>query len=225
MSGRLIEHLLGHPRWAGWRPGITDLWTLGTAIADGFPVWEAWLGRRVVQSSARTGDLPTMVAQTLGAVFQVMEQHGDLWLHVHGCDRVPETGTPVPLGTEPAQVDVERMLDGFRRGVRDLLPIWEHVLAPDTLADVLGLDSGGATAFRFPDDLWARVVYDFALGYHYDVVHKDHLLRSLVPLYLGRTAAFVQESEPRGAVETEALLERVGTAFEREKPYLADRWR
>jgi hypothetical protein len=117
------------------------------------------------------------------------------------------------------------MLDGFRRGVRDLLPIWEHVLAPDTLADVLGLDSGGATAFRFPDDLWARVVYDFALGYHYDVVHKDHLLRSLVPLYLGRTAAFVQESEPRGAVETEALLERVGTAFEREKPYLADRWR
>jgi hypothetical protein len=144
---------------------------------------------------------------------------------VHGCDRVPETGTPAAPGTEPAQVDVERMRDGFRRGVRDLLPIWEHILAPDTLADVLGLDPGGAATFRFPDELWARVVYDFALGYHYDVVHRDHLLRSLVPLYLGRTAAFVQESAPCGALETEALLERVGTAFEREKPYLADRWR
>jgi hypothetical protein len=117
------------------------------------------------------------------------------------------------------------MLDGFRLGVRDLLPIWEHVLAPETLGDVLGLDAGDGTRFRFPDDLWARVVDDFALGYHYDVVHRDHLLRSLVPLYLGRTAAFVLEAEPRSAEATEALLEGVAGAFERQKPYLTERWR
>jgi hypothetical protein len=103
--------------------------------------------------------------------------------------------------------------------------VWEHVLAPETLGDVLGLDTVAPDRFRFPDDLWARVVYDFALGYHYGVVHRDHLLRSLVPLYLGRTAAFVIEADPRSAEATEALLERVAEAFERQKPYLTERWR
>jgi hypothetical protein len=188
-------------------------------------VWESWLGRHVVRSGARSTDLPTMIAQTLGAAFAVMHLHEDLWLEVRGSEAVPEVGETALPGIEPARVDVDRMLDGFRLGVRDLFPIWEHVLAPDTLGDVLGLDDGDVRRFRFPDDLWARVVYDFALGYHYDVVHRDHLLRSLVPLYLGRTAAFVLETEPHGAQETEALLERVAAAFERQKPYLTERWR
>jgi hypothetical protein len=116
------------------------------------------------------------------------------------------------------------MLDGFRLGQRDLLPIWEHILAPDTIGEVLALDDG-VGPLRFPDALWARVVYDFALGYHYDVVHREHLLRSLVPLYLGRTAAFVLEAEPRSAPGTDAILERVAEAFEGQKSYLTERWR
>ncbi|MBI1734132.1 MAG: glycosyl transferase family 2 [Candidatus Rokubacteria bacterium] len=224
-SARLVEHLLVHPRWGGWKREIADIWILGTAVADGFSVWEAWLGRRTVRSATRSTDLPTMVAQTLGGIFAVMHAHEDLWLEVRGSEPVPEVGAAERPGTDPARADVARMLDGFRRGVRDLLTVWEHVLAPETLGDVLGLDTVAADRFRFPNDLWARVVYDFALGYHYDVVHRDHLLRSLVPLYLGRTAAFVMEAEPRSAEGTEALLERVAEAFERQKPYLTERWR
>ena len=224
-SARLIEHLLVHPRWGGWNREIADIWILGTAVADGFSVWEAWLGRRAIRSATRSNDLPTMVAQTLGGVFAVMHAHEDLWLEVRGSEPVPEVGVAERPGTEPARADVGRMLGGFRLGVRDLLTVWEHVLAPETVGDVLGLDTVAADRFRFPDDLWARVVYDFALGYHYDVVHRDHLLRSLVPLYLGRTAAFVMEAEPLSAEATETLLERVAEAFERQKPYLTERWR
>ena len=82
-------------------------------------------------------------------------------------------------------------MDAFRLGARDLGSIWELILAPDTLGEVLALESDDPERFRFPDDLWARVVYDLALGHHYAVVHRDHLLRSLAPLYLARTAAFV----------------------------------
>ena len=57
------------------------------------------------------------------------------------------------------------------------------------------LDADAPADFVFPDALWARVVYDFALGHHYGVVHRDHLLRSLVPLYLGRTAAYVAATQ------------------------------
>jgi glucosylglycerate synthase len=225
LSPRLIDHLLIHPRWDWHGREITDLWVLGTAIADGFTVCEAWLGRRTVRSRTRTSDLPTMVAQTVGSTFALMHHHDDLWLEVRGSEPLPEIGRPAPPSVEPVEVDVTRMLDGFRLGLSELLPIWEHILAPETLGDVLGLETPAELPFRFPNDLWARVVYDFALGYHYDVVYREHLLKSLVPLYLGRTAAFVMATRDRGAAAGEALLDDVGTAFEGQKAYLADRWR
>ena len=225
LSARLVEHLLVHPRWNWTGRDVTDVWIVGTAIADGFAVWEALLGPYHVQSATRTMDLPTMVAETLGSVFTVMDRHEDLWLEVHGSEPVPSAGDVPPASTDPIDVDVDRMIEAFRLGLRDLTTIWEHILAAETLGDVLTLDVPDAARFRFPDDLWARVVYDFALGHHYGVVHRDHLLRSLVPLYLGRTAAFVVATRERSAVATEAYVDAIGAAFECQKPYLVDRWR
>ena len=224
LSGRLLGHLLAHAESPTGGRDLVDLWIAGTAIADGFAVREAWLGPRRIESQTRTTDLPTMVAQALGAVFALMERHGRLWLGVTGSEPVPATGEPAVPAAAPAPVGVERMVGAFRRGLRDLVEIWENILTPETLGDVLSLDVRDATAYRFPDRLWARVVYDFALGYHYGVVHRDHLLRSLVPLYLGRTAAFVLATQAASSAETEAALERMGAAFEREKPYLTERW-
>lgn len=225
LSARLVDHLLREPRppWTG--RDLADLWIVGTAIADGFAVWEAWVGRRRIESRTRTTDLPAMVAQTLGGVFAVMDRHQDLWLDVRGSEPLPSVGEPSPLSIEPVMVDVERMVGAFRLGLRDLGPIWEQILAPETLSDVLDLEAGEPVRFRFGDDVWARVVYDFALAHHYGVVHRDHLLRSLVPLYLGRTAAFVAATRDRDAAATEAALDAVGRAFERQKPYLVERWR
>jgi len=198
---------------------------VGTAIVDGFSVWEAWLGPRRVASRTRSADLPTMVAQTLGAVFTVMDRHQDLWLEVRGSEPVPALGQPVLPAIEPMEVDVERMVAAFRQGLRDLAPLWEDILAPETFGELLSIEGGSTGRLHFPQDVWARVVYDFALAHHYGVVHREHLLRSLVPLYLGRTADFVLDTRARDAVGTEATLEAATTAFERQKPYLVARWR
>lgn len=225
ISGRLVEHLLVHPQWRWSARDLADLWIAGAAIADGFSVWEAWLGRRVVRSTTRTDDLPAMMAQTLGAAFTVMDRHQDLWLEVRGSEPSPSVGDPVAPSIEPMDIDVTGLVEGFRLGLRDLVPIWEQILAADTLVDVLALGTRDDRTFVFPNDLWARTVYDFALGHHYTVVHRDHLLRSIVPLYLGRTAAFVRETRAASAAASEASLEAVGAAFERQKPYLVERWR
>ena len=223
LSARLVEHLLIHPKWSWTGADVSDLWITGTAIADGFNVWEAWLGPHQIRSGTRTTDLPTMIAQTLGAAFTLMQRHEDLWLEVRGSEPLPATGEAIAPGVEPMAVDVDRMREAFRQGARDLTAIWELILAPDTLAEVLVLEDGGG--LRFPDDLWARVVYDFALGHHYSVVHRDHLLRSLTPLYLGRTAAFVLATRGAGVAATQAYLEAVAVAFERQKAYLVEHWR
>jgi hypothetical protein len=223
LSARLLDRLLSNPKstWTGH--DVSDLWITGTAIADGFSVWEAWLGRHEVRSRTRANDLPAMLAQTLGAAFTVMQRHAGLWLEVRASEPVPAVGEPAPVGIEPMTVDVEGMQDAFRQGARDLTGIWELILAPETLGEVLALEGGGR--LRFSDDLWARVVYDFALGHHYAVVHREHLLRSLAPLYLGRTAAFVLASRAAGAAASQAQLDAVAEAFERQKPYLVEHWR
>ena len=64
LSARLVEHLLVHPKWSWTGADVSDLWIIGTAIADGFAVWEAWLGPHAVSSRTRTTDLPAMIAQT-----------------------------------------------------------------------------------------------------------------------------------------------------------------
>ncbi len=225
LSARLLERLTAAPRWPESGRSTTDLWIAGTAIADGLSVHEARLGRWRVESSTRTVDLPTMVAQTLGAVFALMDEHEDLWLQTASGPPIPADGPPMVPSDEPVSIDVERMVGAFTRGLRDLGTIWEHVMAPDTFGDVLSLAADDVERFRFPDDLWARVVYDFALGHHWSVVYRDHLLRSLVPLYLGRTAAFVLATRRRDAAAVEGALDAVAAAFEREKPYLVDRWR
>jgi hypothetical protein len=225
LSARLLDRLLADPAWPASGHHQTDLWVEATASVDGFAVWEAWLGPRRAESRARTADLPTMVAQAVGGLFGVMGRYDDLWLEVTGSEPVPATGVPATPSVEPVALDVDRMVGALRRGLQDLGALWEHILAPETLGDVLSLDTASPARFGFPDELWARVVYDFALGHHYNVVYRDHLLRSFVPLYLGRTAAFVVATRDRDAGAAEAHLDAVGAAFELHKPYLVERWR
>jgi len=79
--------------------------------------------------------------------------------------------------------------------------------------------------FRFSPGLWVQVVYDFALAYHDRLLHREHLLKALTPLYLGYTASFVIETRAQGVEMVEQELARLNDQFETMKPYLVQRWR
>ena len=69
-----------------------------------------------------------------------------------------------------------------------------------------------------------RVVYDYALAYHRRVIAGEALLRSLFPLYLGRTGSFVLRTAASGADEVEAIIQDLAEAFLKDKHYLLQRW-
>ncbi len=224
LSERLVVHLCdeGAQPPEATRQGL-DLWMLATAATERFTICEAWLGPFTVDTEGYQVDLATVLAQAMGATFGVLEETADAWADIRSTEPIPTVGTPLPLGPGPTELDVDRMIRAFRLGLKDLLPLWEQVLAPDTLDEVVALEA--SETFRFPHDLWARVVYDFALGYRLRTIYRDHLLRSLVPFYLGRTGAFVQETWRASVRDTEVWIERGCAAFERQKPHLVDRWR
>jgi glycosyltransferase involved in cell wall biosynthesis len=224
-SGRLASHYLARPVWESnvARFGI-DVWMTTTALADGFRVCESFLGAKIHDPKDPGADLAAMLVQVVSAVFDLMETYHERWAAVAGAEAVPLFGFPHGVGLEPVSVNVARMVGIFEQGVRDLREVWGVALDPDTLREVNLLGGAGEAAFGFPDPLWVKVVHDFAIAYRRRVLPRDQLLRSLVPLYLGRTAAFVLATAASDASAVEAAIAALADEFVRQKPDLRARW-
>jgi glycosyltransferase involved in cell wall biosynthesis len=223
-SGRVAAHYLGKPVWDTdvARFGI-DIWMTTTALADGFKVCEAFLGAKIHDPKDPGADLAAMFVQVVSSVFDLMQVYRERWHEVSGAARVPLFGFPHGVGLEPIAVDATRMLRIFRQAARDLREVWEAALLPEDLAAVEAIAE--SEPFCFPDPLWVRVVYGFASAYAHKRLPREQLLRSLVPLYLGRTASFVLETAGSGPEEVESRIRALAEEFVAQKPHLRERWR
>lgn len=226
LSGAAAGLYLDRDLWDGEpaRFGI-DSWLTTVAVAEGLAVCQAGLGEKTIDPGPAGEDLSSVLAQAVGAVFHFMERYQDVWERRTGSQPVPSVGLPYRAGPDRAPINVDRMMRGFRQGLRDLVPIWEIVLSPETLSGILPLGLMEADDFRYPVALWVQTVYDFALAYHEKVLHRDHLLKSLTPLYLGRMASLVLETRDGKPEDVEESIEQLCDTFARMKPYLVERWR
>ena len=223
-SGRLAAHYLKRPVWDSdvARFGI-DIWMTTTALADDFRVCEAFLGAKIHDSKDPGADLAAMFVQVVSSVFDLMHVYRERWESVTGASKVPLFGFPHGVGLEPVAVDVERMQRIFRQAASDLREVWEAALLPEDLAAVTAL--ADVEPLWVPDPLWVRVVYGFAAAYEHARLPREQLLRSLVPLYLGRTASFVLETASCGAEDVERRIQALAEEYVVQKPHLRERWR
>ena len=120
---------------------------------------------------------------------------------------------------------MNRLVNSFQLGIRDLQEIWGLVLPPATLLELRKLARSTPEQFHLPDELWARIVCDFALAHRLRTINREHLLRSMTPLYLGWVAGYAREMETADEGAMERRLERLSYAYEVSKPYLVSRWR
>jgi hypothetical protein len=226
-SGRLLDRLLEDDIWdrEGAAVGI-DVWLASSAVSGDFRVGEAALGvRRSRMHPDEALDLGTTLTQVVGALFADLEARPDRWQRVRGSVAVPQFGESARVPVDPVSIDHETLIESFRLGYRELRDIWTWVLPPRTIIDLRRLMDLPVARFQLEDELWARIVYDFALGYRLRVLARDHLLRSLVPLYLAWLASFIIQVRDRSDDDVEQRLERLASAFETQKPYLISKWR
>lgn len=115
------------------------------------------------------------------------------------------------------------MLQGFRLAYTNLREIWGLVLPPHTMLGLKRLSLIDGPAFRMPEDLWARIVFDFLIAYRLRTLNRGHLLGALIPLYLAWVASHINVigagEDPERHIDTHAA------AFEADKAYLVARWR
>lgn len=225
-SGRLAAHYVTRDVWHTdvARYGI-DIWMTTTALAENFKVCQAFLGAKLHDPKDPGADLASMLVQVVGSVLRLMEEYENVWKGIRGSVPTPLYGFQFEVATEPITVNVDRMLNTFQQGCRDLAEIYAQVLFPDVLPLVSRLAQNPREEFRVPDEIWARTIYDFALAYHRRVIDREHLLRSLTPLYLGWVASFVLRAQRDGVEGVEQRVEALSEAFEHDKPYLVENWK
>jgi glucosylglycerate synthase len=170
-------------------------------------------------------NMSSILADVLTPVFLDMERNAPCWQRTRISTPLPSVGASPPHGHDSGTVDTNRLIESFQLGTRELQEIWGLVLPPSTLFELRKLSRLPADQFRMPDELWVRIVYDFALAHRLRTISRDHLLRSLTPLYLGWVASYARDLQTSGASSPERRLEQLGVAYEAEKSYLVSRWR
>ncbi len=224
-SGRLASFYLTKNVWESdvARFGI-DIWMTTLAIAEGYRVCQSYLGAKIHDAKDPGSDLGPMFTQVVSSVFGLMTEYESLWKEITESQPVSTFGFRYEVGLEPVSVNVERMIGNFRLGVKDLMEIWGKVLFPEAALRLESIARLSDEAFSFPRDLWVHIIYDFAIAYHKGLVHREHLLKSMIPLYLGRVASFVKENHKSGVKEVEDDIESLCRVFEEMKLYLIERW-
>jgi glucosylglycerate synthase len=219
----LIEAVIDHPIWEtdAAQVGI-DLWLAATAASGGFRLAQAHVGERV--ESRADLDLGAILSQVVGFCCLDMERRAAHWQRVRGSRPVPTSGEPGPV--PPAiDLDVAALAESFRVASRELGDVWAEVLPPLAVLQWRRLATTPLEAFHVDEALWARTVYDFAMGHRLRVMTREHLIGSLAPLYLAWFASFVRDTRLLPPGQAEEAIERLCLAFETEKPYLVSQWR
>jgi len=225
LSGRLVQHLLTRDVWATdvARYGI-DIWMTTTAIAEGFKVCQAYLGAKLHDAKDPGADLSAMLMQVVGSVFNLMETYRGVWTQTQNSQPAPLFGFPFEVGLEPVSINLARMIGAFAQGCRDLRPIYEQFVSAATLEELAQAAALPADRFILRDGTWAAVVCDFALAHHRRTLNREHLLKSLTPLYLGWVASFARQTEPENAIQVEERIEKLCLVYEQLKPSLIPHW-
>jgi len=223
-SARFFPALLQNDPARTRSAGAQQLALIGPqAVVKGFRVSQAYLGPRVY-APVEWKNVDSVLAEILGPLFLGIERDAPFWQHIRNSQAVPTYGDPLPWAEETVAVDTRPLLEPFRLGFRNLQEIWGLVLPPAVLFELKKADRLPAEQFRIPDELWARIVYDFALAHRLRIIARDHLLRAMTPLYLGWLASYALEIEAAGNA-VQRRLDRLCAAYENEKPYLVSRWR
>jgi hypothetical protein len=225
-SGRLATACLNQGVWheepIRTRP---EAWMAISAISHDFRCCQAFLGQKLQLATGPGTDIVEVFRQTVGNLFWCIESQQSVWLDCERSESVRTFGPEHELTSEPIDLNRHRIFEMFRNGVTELGPILSLILDPETHDEIKSIVGHEESEFRFRSGLWVRTLYDFAATYHHAVINRDHLVQALIPLYRGMTFSFLMEHSDSSAAEMEAASERLCVEFERQKPYLREKWK
>jgi hypothetical protein len=194
-------------------------------MEDGARLGQAMVGLKHQPWKELGGDATEPLAKVLTTLFDGATRWQNVWQKVRGSEPVQTFGFVEAVDVKPVTLSVKRGVESFRLAQKHLDEIWKLVLPPGTLLELKKLAARPDPEFRLPDDIWARIVYDFTIAYYQRTLNREHVLSAFAPLFAAWLTSFVSELRDATLADSEERLDRMCLRFESEKPYLISRWR
>lgn len=151
-----------------------DIWMTTTAIANNFKICQSFLGAKIHDPKDPVTDLSAMLYQVIGSAFDLIETYHDVWKNINDSHPVPTFGFRYVVGLEPVAVNIEKMIDRFRLGTKELSTIWETFMSKNLRDFVCNkLSRVPKETFNIPDEVWVEIIYSFAIAYHKKILNKN----------------------------------------------------
>ncbi|MFH1101139.1 MAG: glycosyltransferase [Methanobacteriota archaeon] len=119
----------------------------------------------------------------------------------------------------PVKIDLEKLKYTFLTEYPTKKEAMSKLLPPDLMKD---LDASIRANGVFDSELWSKTVYNYTAAYKYakNSTEKTAVLDSLKTLWIGRYISFIEETENMNINESEAVLQKQATIFEKNINYL-----
>jgi hypothetical protein len=241
-AAELLDHYLAQDVWETdvARFGV-DIWMTTTAINAGARVCQAYLGAKIHDAKDPAATLGPMFRQVVGTLFGMMARYEAHWKGVTDSQPTPIYGEPKEMEPEPVPVTLSAMIEKLRAGREEWGEVWDGVLSAENRVILDAILAQPDDDYQFTAEQWAPVVFDFAVAYNKappepcpeqsrregrrSGLDKDAVIDSMTPLYYGRTAGLVVESQDMDSATFEReVIQAQARTFEELKPYLIERW-
>jgi glycosyltransferase involved in cell wall biosynthesis len=228
-SGKLARAFLSEKLWNDKIShfGI-DVWMTTIAIARYFNVCQAFLGSpKVHRAKDPAADLTTMFKQVVSTLFDLMIDFEYLWKDTSESRPSSIYGFGLGVVEKPPEVKVSttKLFKSFKQGFTNYGELWEKIIPMPELLELRKIKAiKEVDQFYYPSNLWARILFSFAVAYKNNENDTDKIVESLIPFYHSRVLSFVNRTKGLETRESEEYLENINRIFEAEKYYLIERW-
>ncbi len=225
MSGSLAK-ILAHQKFGDTniaKFGI-DIWMTTTAICEGFSACQAAMGVKLHDAKDPGASLAPMFEQVVGSMFGLMNKYQVKWKAIKGSQPIDLYGQDPEVQPDSFHIDFLKLIRNFKTGFRQYEKVIKDILHKDNYKAVKDIEQSHLNKLHFPDELWARIVFDFAIAYNFGPIPSSMVLEALVPLYFVKTAGFILSTKHMSSSLAEAIVEGGAEVFEEQKGYLIENW-
>jgi len=204
-----------------------DVWIITLAIGHQVPICQTFMGRpRSNKPKDPAAEAEAIFNQVVGTLFKMMDPYARRWstLRWSKPTAIFGFGQAEPAMIPEMSVNKESLYARFTRGVENVIDQWKAVLVPEVFSKLIEVSGINAGRFDFPTELWAKILFDYAIALRKGNGKADSLLDSLHPLYYGRVLSYVNKVETMSTQQAEEYIEDQCLVFEETKPYLVRRW-
>jgi predicted GH43/DUF377 family glycosyl hydrolase len=195
-SRSLLPALLSNAQ--DWPPEVyeygIDFWIIMQVLKAKAETAEVFLGQK--PKTALPVGINYIFGQSVHALFQAIGKTQETWKKYSQAVRSPlVVGPREDLFTRETTLEIRPHLNQFRRGyTRYYDAVWSRIFPEELSLQLREAATRTDESFSFPAALWARLVFESLIAYHFiPQLEKEDLVSSLIPLFEGRLAGYFNE--------------------------------